>query len=110
MTISNIVLYIMSGTGNTYRVAQWIKEIAESRGISTQACMIDGVNEENRPGGAKDRLFSLMFPAHGLMVPWSRHADSVSKRKAGSNRHSLHDAVALKLYCSRKPGGCSSSP
>jgi len=71
MTFKDIVLYVTSGTGNTYRVAQWMKEIAESKDTPTDVMMIDDVTKKNRPVCRKDRLFGVMFPAHGLMAPWS---------------------------------------
>ena len=71
MAYQDMVLYVMSGTGNTYRVAQWMKEIAEERGVSTQVQMIDDVTPENRPACKRGRITGVMFPAHGLMAPWS---------------------------------------
>jgi len=71
MKYQDLVLYVMSGTGNTYRAAQWVKETAEAGGCSTQVLMIDEVTPENRPDCRKERLSGVMFPAHGLMAPWS---------------------------------------
>ena len=70
MIHSDIKLYVMSGTGNTYRVAQWIKEAAEQIKIPAGITMIDNVKQEDlKPH--KDGLLGIMFPAHGLMAPWS---------------------------------------
>ncbi len=71
MTYSDIRLYVMSGTGNTYRVAQWVKGIAEQHTVPAEITMIDNVKKENLKSLQKDRLYGIMFPAHGLMAPWS---------------------------------------
>lgn len=71
MTYNDIELYVMSGTGNTYRVAQWVKEIAEDHDMPAKITMIDDVKKEGHKTPGKDRLYGVMFPAHGLMAPWS---------------------------------------
>lgn len=71
MTYSDIKLYVMSGTGNTYRVARWMKETAEQDSVPTQITMIENVKPEALNNPKKDRLYGVMFPAHGLMAPWS---------------------------------------
>ena len=71
MTCSYIKLYVMSGTGNTYRVAQWMKETAEGHNVPTKITMIDDVNQEKSETPGKISLYGVMFPAHGLMAPWS---------------------------------------
>ncbi len=71
MNLKDVILYVMSGTGNTYRLAHWIKEIAEKRNINTEVMMIDDVDPENRPDHSVDRLVGVLFPAHGFMAPWS---------------------------------------
>ncbi|MBN2420434.1 MAG: EFR1 family ferrodoxin [Deltaproteobacteria bacterium] len=71
MNFRDIQLYVMSGTGNTYRVAQWIKEIAEQHSVPAEITMIDGLERKHLKTTRKDRLYGVMFPAHGLMAPWS---------------------------------------
>ncbi len=71
MNFKDMILYVMSGTGNTYRLAQWMKEIAGQRNIETEVMMIDDVEPDNRPDHSVDRLVGVLFPAHGFMAPWS---------------------------------------
>jgi ferredoxin len=66
-----MLLYVMSGTGNTYRVAKWMKEIAESHAVHAEIMMIDHVKHKEEIKPEKDSLTGIMFPAHGLMAPWS---------------------------------------
>lgn len=61
----------MSGTGNTYRVAEWMKEIAESHAVPVEIKMIDHVKHGDKIKPEKESLSGIMFPAHGLMAPWS---------------------------------------
>lgn len=70
MKIQDIRMYVMSGTGNTFRVSQWIKEIAGSGGVSAEVIMIDSVRQV-QPEDINDRMTGILFPAHGLMAPWS---------------------------------------
>ncbi|MBU3917053.1 EFR1 family ferrodoxin [bacterium] len=71
MTYKDIILYVMSGTGNTFRLAHWMKEIADLRGTETEVVMIDDVTSENLNQHQSNRLVGILFPAHGLIVPWS---------------------------------------
>lgn len=96
MNYSHLKLYVMSGTGNTYRFAHWIKETAGQKGIDTDIEMIDDVSLKKTPTSIngtralksipakkkqkiKDKvpnkntteLIGVLFPAHGLMAPWS---------------------------------------
>lgn len=71
MTYQDLILYVMSGTGNTFRVAQWIKEMAEQRGTKTEVMMIDDAPPGSPPENRPDQMVGIMFPAHGLMAPWS---------------------------------------
>jgi hypothetical protein len=49
---NNAIFYVMSGTGNTYRMACW-------------------ADAENETTPSKDTLVGVLFPAHGFMPPWS---------------------------------------
>ncbi|MCP4153532.1 MAG: (4Fe-4S)-binding protein, partial [bacterium] len=71
MNYKNLILYVMSGTGNTYRMAQWIKENADRRGMETDVAMIDDITPETWPDQSEKSLVGVLFPAHGFMVPWS---------------------------------------
>jgi Pyruvate/2-oxoacid:ferredoxin oxidoreductase delta subunit len=67
----DLILYVMSGTGNTYRMAQWIKEMADQRGMETDVAMIDDITPETWPDQSDKSLVGVLFPAHGFMPPWS---------------------------------------
>lgn len=71
MSYQDLLIYVMSGTGNTYRVANWLRDLAESQDIATRLVMIDEISRKTAPFAGKNSLVSVMFPAHGLMAPWS---------------------------------------
>ena len=62
---------MMSGTGNTYRMACWMKEIAGTHIKDIKIVMIDKANAENHPTPAEGTLVGVLFPTHGFMPPWS---------------------------------------
>ena len=61
----------MSGTGNTYRLACWMKEIADSCMQEIKIVMIDEPDAGNEPIPSGSTLVGVLFPAHGFMPPWS---------------------------------------
>ena len=65
------LLSVLSGTGNTYRVACWIKESFEKNGIKTQLKMIEDADFQSDFQDSGRQLTAVMFPTHGLMPPWS---------------------------------------
>ena len=59
-----------SGTGNSYRVANWMGTIAENSGLDTQILSFDKTEStivSLANGGA---FISLVFPTHGFTAPW----------------------------------------
>ena len=71
LVFNNAIFYVMSGTGNTYRMACQMKEIANPYVEDIKIVMIDEAEAENEPTPFKDMLVGILFPAHGFMPPWS---------------------------------------
>jgi ferredoxin len=65
------VFYIMSGTGNTYRMACWIKDIFRRHGVTAKIIMIEDADVDNDMPLSSDTLVATLFPTHGFMPPWS---------------------------------------
>jgi Pyruvate/2-oxoacid:ferredoxin oxidoreductase delta subunit len=61
----------MSGTGNTYRMACWIKEFAGPYMEEIKIVMIDAAGAGNEPIPSRNTLVGVLFPTHGFMPPWS---------------------------------------
>ncbi|CAB1055904.1 hypothetical protein D1BOALGB6SA_638 [Olavius sp. associated proteobacterium Delta 1] len=65
------VFYVMSGTGNTYRVSRWIEEIANRHEVKAKVVLIEDADFSNDFIQSPDFLVGLLFPTHGFMPPWS---------------------------------------
>jgi Pyruvate/2-oxoacid:ferredoxin oxidoreductase delta subunit len=65
------LLYVMSGTGNTYRVSRWIEEIVNRHKVKSKVVMIEDADFNNEFIQSPDFLVGLLFPTHGFMPPWS---------------------------------------
>lgn len=62
---------MLSGTGNTFRVGCWIKEMIEADEGTVELEMIDEAEPREQLNSKETRLIGLLFPAHGFMPPWS---------------------------------------
>ena len=65
------VFYVLSGTGNTHRVACWIKEIMSRYEANAKIVMIEDADFGNDLDPSGDVLVGTLFPTHGFMPPWS---------------------------------------
>lgn len=70
MVYKQAILYFMSGTGNTFRVATWMGEAAEQRGISTWVIPYEAARPALQVKDAEDQLVGILLPAHGFTAPW----------------------------------------
>ena len=71
ITFKEAVFYVMSGTGNTYRVSRWIEEIVNRHKVKSKVVMIEDADFSNDFNRSPDFLVGLLFPTHGFMPPWS---------------------------------------
>jgi len=70
MPYQTATIYFMSGTGNSFRAATWIAEMAQEQEIDAQVVQIGNGRpaEEIQEGGA--HLVGLVMPTHGFTTPW----------------------------------------
>ena len=59
-----------SGTGNSYRVATWMGEIAEENGLETKILSLEKARTTKALFAEKNNFVSLVFPTHGFTAPW----------------------------------------
>lgn len=59
-----------SGTGNSYRVAQWMGAIAEQRGVETDTLSFAEARAKKGFAAPKQSFVNLVFPTHGFTAPW----------------------------------------
>lgn len=65
------LLYVLSGTGNTYRVAKWIETYYEKKEIKTTLTFIEHADLKEDFKNSERQLTAVLFPTHGFMPPWS---------------------------------------
>lgn len=60
----------MSGTGNSYRAAIWMKEAAKEKGINSELEQITNHHEKTEAGKMLKALLGFVFPTYGFTAPW----------------------------------------
>lgn len=70
-SFESALLYYLSGTGNTYRVACWIKDYLHEHKIETCLTPIEDADSPVDFHDSDRRLTVVLFPTHGFMPPWS---------------------------------------
>ncbi|MBP2625359.1 MAG: 4Fe-4S ferredoxin, iron-sulpur binding protein [Firmicutes bacterium] len=63
-----IVIFFMTGTGNSYKVAVWFSEVATALGLNTKKQQIKTEELHLEPDGKT--LCVLTLPTHGFTAPW----------------------------------------
>lgn len=85
MFYKNLHIHFLSGTGNTVRVASWMKELAETEGLSVKLSSITHLKPSDTDKDEETTLVGIGSPTHGFTAPWSvlRYAVRLPrKRKA----------------------------
>ena len=59
-----------SGTGNSFRVAQWMGARAEKSGLETQTVSFEKATSEKLFPAKSEGFAVLVFPTHGFTAPW----------------------------------------
>lgn len=74
MQYSSMVIYFMSGTGNSFRASTWMEEAANKKGVTSKLDQISKSCEELDLEEVD--LLGVVFPTHGFTAPWQviRHA------------------------------------
>lgn len=63
-------IYYMSGSGNTYRVANWMDEAAKENGINPCLASIESAKPEKEIEASDKQLVAMFLPTHGFTSPW----------------------------------------
>ena len=66
-----LTCYYLSGTGNSYRAAQWLAEATAERGIAVSLIPISQAQPREDIQAGSSQLVGIYHPSHGLMPPWS---------------------------------------
>lgn len=71
MADRNITIYFMSGTGNSFRVASWIREYCTKYpDVSAAVIPIEKGNPELEIEESPDDMLGIVMPTHAFTAPW----------------------------------------
>lgn len=70
MNIQTMTVYYLTGTGNSFRVACWMTEQAETCGIGARTIAMEASRTEGELKAGAEHLLGLVFPVHGFTAPW----------------------------------------
>jgi NAD-dependent dihydropyrimidine dehydrogenase PreA subunit len=66
----SLLIYFMSGTGNSYRAASWLAQEAHSRGVRTTLVPYNQADPHTEIKLGEQQVVGLVFPTHGFTTPW----------------------------------------
>lgn len=69
MKYQTLIIYYFSGTGNAKNAAQWIADVAKTKGLETHLINIDRFREIVIPKYDGNVLIGFCTPTHGFNVP-----------------------------------------
>ncbi|MDH4183200.1 MAG: EFR1 family ferrodoxin [Nitrospinota bacterium] len=67
---TQVTIYYATGTGNTFRAANWMKELAEGSGATARLVAIHQKPQIQPPEDSPGHLAGFMAPAHGFITMW----------------------------------------
>jgi Pyruvate/2-oxoacid:ferredoxin oxidoreductase delta subunit len=70
MVYRHAVFYFLTGTGNSYRAATWMDEVAQNQGLKTTLAPIQSDQPRFEIEHGKQTLLGLFYPTHGFTAPW----------------------------------------
>ncbi len=96
----------MTGTGNSFRAASWMRETAEKHGTAAHVIPFEEGRVEEEIKDEAVNLMGIVFPTHGFTAPWEiiRFACRLPRKK---NTHAFvvptRGGIKIGKYC--LPGG-----
>jgi len=70
MAYKTATICFWSGTGNSYRVSNWLGKIADNRGLKTRIISLEKAKSEKLLSAGKESFIAIVFPTHGFTAPW----------------------------------------
>lgn len=68
-TITQVIVFYFSGTGNAKQIASWFAEFAEKKGFDCKLVNIQNINRKTITSYASDKLLMIISPVHGFNYP-----------------------------------------
>ena len=97
-SFQHATIYYYSGTGNSYRVAEWTAEAARQAGIDARVLSILQARPKSEVPEGETGLLGLCFPTHAFTAPWTaiRFALGLPKR-AGTHAFICPTRAGMKF-------------
>ncbi len=70
MPYTSVTIHFMSGTGNSYRVATWMKDLAIRKGMNAKALPIALDRNPKDTPEPDEALLGIVMPTHAFTAPW----------------------------------------
>ncbi|MFC2111305.1 EFR1 family ferrodoxin [Bacteroidota bacterium] len=102
---SKLIIYYFSGTGNAKRAAEWIINVAKSKGLETVLYNIDKKPKVNSNELDENTLVGFCSPTHGFNLP-PIMLSFIAKFPKGTkaNAFILNTRAGMKMYKLFTPG------
>ena len=101
----NVALYVMSGTGNTFRAGQWIADEAADQGANVRLTPLEGARPAEELAAGPRQLVGLLMPTHGFTAPWYMIKFAwCMPRGRGAHAFTLATRASMKLGPWATPG------
>jgi len=81
-------LYYLSGTGNSYRAANWLHEACNINGINSHLIPIQSSDPKVEIATGSESLVAFIYPTHGFTTPWLM-LRSVSRLPSHTGTHAI---------------------
>ncbi len=105
MAYRKATMYFMTGTGNSYRVATWLGELAEQAGAESRVQTLETADPAAELEASPEQLVGLFTPTHGFTAPWHviKFAAGLP-RKPGAHAFVLATRAGMKFGPLQPPG------
>ena len=70
MSYKKSIIYFVSGTGNSYRIAKTMEETALKKGVKAKTILTTEGNPDKEIEDNSNFLLGIAMPTHGFTVPW----------------------------------------
>lgn len=70
MKYQQLQMLFFSGTGNSFRVAVWLKELAIEDGMKAHIAPVEEIKKLQNIGKDLNLLIGIVFPTHAFTAPW----------------------------------------
>ncbi len=106
-----VIIYFMSGTGNSYRVATWMGQQARAAGTQSRVIPIENASPAEEVSDGDNNLMGIVMPTHGFTAPWHmlRFVMRLPRRK-GTHAFCVNTQAGMKLGSAFIPGIGGSAP